>query len=1129
MLAAALAPIAVGTGTAEAAAPTSAATEAKAVRLAAANGVRVEVQDKTTERSQTFAEPNGTFTTEISTTVQRVRRDGGWTPVDTTLAVRSDGRIAPRAAATDIAFSAGGTGPFARLASGGGALELSAPWRLPAPSLSGSTATYTDVLPGVDLVARVAAEGFTYNLVVKNRQAAGNAALRSLRFAVSSPGLGLRTDASNRARYVDATGRLVLSVGETVMWDSGGSAAAGKRSSTAAVENIPAGARVAGMDLRADARSLTVVPDTAMLTAPDTVYPVVIDPAPVTVDKTSWTAAWELYPDMSFFKTQHSLGVGYEGYSQFKRVRSFFQFTIPTTLFGKQITGAEFRTHETHSASCTAREVTVSRTNPITTSTTWNNQPAWQADVAKKNFAYGWSSDCAARDVGFDVTGSIQYTVAHNSRTTTLRMRASNETDPLGWKQFDSTGKLSVTYVSKPTTPTGLSAAEQAGYPLQNCGTEADPAIFSRQRPQLSAVPRGGDADRDVRVRFEAYNSNNSLWTLMSGNTLPNVRVSRQFDNEIANGIYRYRARTEYTYDGSSTLYSGWTGWCYFRIDTTRPATPTVTATYNGVALDNCMVVEVGETCPMQVPFGGVVTYKVTASPSSPDVVKTWYYWRGDEHVIAGRDLTVSLQTPAQGLVTFTARSVDGAGLQSASAFFRINVGPPPGPVGTWTFDSASGSVVPDTGSSPHPMTLASGAQLATRGRMAGSVSLDGVDDSASTAAPAVDTSKSFSVAAWVRSVDAGEGGVVSAEGSRGSGFRLYRMSSDGRWAFGREQTDTDAAAITRAVSDQPSVYGAWSHVAGVFDASAKTMTLYVNGRMQGSPVPYTGTAWKANGPLSIGRYKAGGSNVGFFAGSIDQLQVWSRTLPASEVLKLTDPRVNGQDKTTAGEAAYLPLDGSFTTDTTNWYTSDYAFGASMQLTGFAAPSAAFVADPSEQRGTVLGMTSSTGLVLRRPVVDVGTSYTVAAWVQLADNAPAGTILRQAGANADLWSLSYRPTAGDEGEFVFSRSKEDSASEPVVAVAGVVDRVAASTGWNLLVGTYDASTNRISLRLETKEQGDDAVTAGVHRTSSTVAGKAERAGTTGFAGLLDDIHIYAGVKPDGEICGELMGGDSCEN
>ena len=116
------------------------------------------------------------------------------------------------------------------------------------------------------------------------------------------------------------------------MWDAAKSSPQGKqaatppRSSAALVEDGPVGAHSAEMELRGDASGLTLIPDADLLTAPSTIYPVVLDPPTTTVEKSSWAAAWQLYPTTSFYKTTHSLGVGYEDYEQHKIVRSFFQF-----------------------------------------------------------------------------------------------------------------------------------------------------------------------------------------------------------------------------------------------------------------------------------------------------------------------------------------------------------------------------------------------------------------------------------------------------------------------------------------------------------------------------------------------------------------------------------------------------------------------------------------------------------------------------------------------------------------------------------------------------------------------------------------------------------------------------------
>src|SRR5690242_5825942 len=105
-------------------APSSAKTVADASRLAAKFGTSVEVEEKTTPYARTVATPTGSLKAEISNEPVRVRKNGVWTAVDTTLAARPDGMIAPKASTTDIAFSAGGNGPLVRLVRDGCVFEL---------------------------------------------------------------------------------------------------------------------------------------------------------------------------------------------------------------------------------------------------------------------------------------------------------------------------------------------------------------------------------------------------------------------------------------------------------------------------------------------------------------------------------------------------------------------------------------------------------------------------------------------------------------------------------------------------------------------------------------------------------------------------------------------------------------------------------------------------------------------------------------------------------------------------------------------------------------------------------------------------------------------------------------------
>jgi hypothetical protein len=136
--------------------------EAAASQKAAASGSPVEVSEETTPTQLVTAQPDGTFTAEFDPEPVPAKQASGWVPVDTDLEVTSSGQLAPKAAAADIAFSGGGAhAPLARIARDGKTYSVSSPWTLPAPTLSGSTATYMNVMPGTDLVVQATPDGFS--------------------------------------------------------------------------------------------------------------------------------------------------------------------------------------------------------------------------------------------------------------------------------------------------------------------------------------------------------------------------------------------------------------------------------------------------------------------------------------------------------------------------------------------------------------------------------------------------------------------------------------------------------------------------------------------------------------------------------------------------------------------------------------------------------------------------------------------------------------------------------------------------------------------------------------------------------------------------------------------------------
>ncbi|GAB3898759.1 hypothetical protein GCM10029964_083740 [Kibdelosporangium lantanae] len=141
--------------------PTALPDENAAAQAAEASGQRVEITSKTTTQNQVFANPDGSQTLEAHAMPVRANTGHGWQPIDTTLAVQPDGAASPAVTTVPVRFSGGGTAPLVELGTEQ-RLALRWPTPLPQPVLAGDTATYPEVLPGVDL-KMTATSGATAN------------------------------------------------------------------------------------------------------------------------------------------------------------------------------------------------------------------------------------------------------------------------------------------------------------------------------------------------------------------------------------------------------------------------------------------------------------------------------------------------------------------------------------------------------------------------------------------------------------------------------------------------------------------------------------------------------------------------------------------------------------------------------------------------------------------------------------------------------------------------------------------------------------------------------------------------------------------------------------------------------
>ncbi|RZU16407.1 concanavalin A-like lectin/glucanase superfamily protein [Kribbella rubisoli] len=1115
----------------------------EASKYAAASGDPVEIADRTTETSQTFANADGSFTTKLSNQPVRARQGDTWRAVDTNLEFRSDGTVGPKVAVAQVTLSGGGSGLLARLGLKDGTFELKSPWSLPQPTLSGSTATYSDVIAGVDVVVEATAEGFSYNVVVKNRAAATSPALRSLHLPVTTSGLSLRSGRAGGPMYVAADGREVLSAGDGVMWDSAQPGPQTKlsgppRPSAQIVDDGPSGAHSAEVEVRGDESGLTLVPDSELLTATSTVYPVVLDPVPATRSATAWAAAWQLYPTTSFYKTTHSLGVGFEDYEQHKIVRSFFQFDT-SAFAGKKILDSTLRTYEVHSASCAARSVTVARTGAISAATTWNNQPAVQLTATSKSFANGYNSSCPDAYVEFPVTNSMVDTAAKGYTTSTFRLSATDETDGIAWKQFSSFGELQLHYLTPPDVPRRVGLTD----PNEGCDNATAPVNVGSTNIQFGLTPvlKNNVNEPNARVQGELWiysSSGNPFLTKLTGRDSPGTAMTVTIPSSaLPDGVtYHFRARTLYPDDVSGvTLVSNWSVWCYFRVDRLAPDPPIVTAKFGATNIPNCQ----GEsTCEEIASFGDVVSF--TFKGAASDVSRHEYWFQGQQRTsVTGNTVTVALKPPQEGYNVLHVVSYDPAVHSSKPTDFMLNVGSGRPPIGSWSFDDGAGTIASDSASPAHPLIVYGGGAFDDAGRDGKSVLMDGVDDYAETSSPVVDTSLSFTVSAWARLTTAKEAVVVGAAGSVGSAFELYYSASSNRWVFQRMNTDTMSPGIVKALSDEPAVLGSWTHLTAVYDNVANKIQLYVNGRLQSAgntSFPAT-SAWKASGPLSVGRGQYNGVRQYWFPGSIDGVQIWQRAFDATAAMALTDPRSGGA--AVVSQAARWPMDTAVLGSDQVWRTPDTVFGANMPISGFGGstdPAMSFVEDPDRGRVLQFSGAASEALSLPRSVVDAGTTFSAAAWVKLTDPTKPAVIARQAGTDRDAWRLEWKPIDSFGGQWIFSRARADGTGEDHAMFPDDIDSV--TNSWRLVIGTYDANspdgTNQGPLGgigITVNKRADDLGTArhsSPYRLGSTVVGKGRVAGAE-FAGEIDDFRLYVGPLVDDAVCREFpdLGSGTC--
>ncbi|SEG57967.1 Concanavalin A-like lectin/glucanases superfamily protein [Nonomuraea solani] len=1040
--------------------PSQAETERGALTLARSAGKPIEVESMRSETRQVFAQPDGRLTMEMNVRPVRVRKGDGWVPVDTTLRLRPDGAVEPVATAVGLTFSGGGSAPLASLSRGAKSMELGWSGTLPKPTLNGDTATYAEVMPGVDLQVTADVDGFSHVLVVKSREAA--ARMTELNFPLTAKGLTLKADQAGNLEAVDRNEGTLFIAPTPKMWDS-----EGITSPQALKEGRSPEANEATMGVELTGRQLRLRPDRKMMTDARTKFPVYLDPF-FSAARNAWTAVWSNWPNSNYL---NSSDVARVGHVESQKNRTFYQMNTGTTIHGKHIIKATLRTYETWSYSCSARKVEAWATNTISKTTTWAKQPSWVTLLDTVNVAKGWGASCLPGGVEFNVTPQVVNAAAKKWANVTIGLRATSETDVYAWKKFKNNPSLVIEYNSIPSVPVAADMWSDPGGP---CVSGDGRPIISTASPKLWAKLK--DADNSVQGRFEWYNAAG----LKTGEHLtPMGSSNNAFHAAIPISLYadgaliRWRARAE---DGK--ISSAWGPWCEATVDATAPGRePEISSpeyTENGWSD--------GVGLPGTFRFGANGVSDVSSYLWGLDTTPT-------AEVAAGQDGSASIAvTPRHdGPNVLSVRSKDRAGQTGPIRTYVFNVNPGKAASGHWTLDEGQGSTAADA-TGAHPATLR-GATW-TSGKTGTALKL--ANSYAQTTGPVIDTSRNYTVTAWARLTGTTTSATaVTQEGGRTGAFSLQYSKTDGRWALAVAGSDADAAPVVRALSAAAPRLNEWTHLTGVYDSAAKRISLYVNGKLEGTAT--VTQPWNATGPLTIGRGKVNGVAADHWAGDIDEVRAYGRAMFADEIADLVN------------SAATLVGHWTLDEETGTTAADSSGRGTAATLSGAATWTAGWL-DGALALDGVNGYAQTTA-----PAVNTGTGFTVAAWTQL-DYLPTRdtAAVAQPGSRAAGFQLGFDK---EQERWTLGMAAADTDTAALVRTRS--DAIPFAMEWTHIAGVYDPLAGQLRIyvngRLSTTTVTDHL--SAWNATGLLQLGRTKTAGAfTGYwPGTVDDVRTYDGV------------------
>ncbi|WP_344136373.1 hypothetical protein [Luedemannella flava] len=619
----------------------------------------------TSETGEYFAAADGLYEARISAAPVRARKGDGWAEVDLTLIKGADGTVAPKAHPGALTMSgqvsSAGEHELAAVGHGEGRVAMSWTGPLPEPMLDGDTATYADVLPDVDLVVRATRTGFQELLKVKTR--AGLAKVRDITLPVTSKAAAsFMRDAGGNLAIKNDAGKVFARIPAPQMWDAKpiatGQAPERRNIDTRVTKRAAKVVEKAGLDLR-------LLPDTDWLDDTRRVFPITIDP---TINP--------LYTTFdTYVKQGDTVDRGGENDLQFGLVsgdvaRSLVRWDT-TEFAGTYVSSATTYFWNWWSPTCTAKSWDMWTTSQNVEGMVWTTQPDWLVKEASSTQTKGFSSSCNDGWVSVSSTTFFRRAADNNQNRGYMGLRATSETDANAFKQFRSRNAAdssqvpytNITYNRYPVMGT------RSTVPATTCVTGTSRPYINTKTPTLKAKVTDPDG-LNTKAEFEWYVAGGAK---IGGATTAYGTSGSTYATTVPAGAFAENGTYSWRVHGSDEyLWADWEDPCEFKVDTTPPATPTITSTshpiqsayYNSSTLTASLAAS---------DTNGVAGYAVkidTAATTSPGTTVTQ------------TAVTVSAAGQTEGVHYLHVAAVDLAGNWSPAAHyqFKVDTGKPGAP-----------------------------------------------------------------------------------------------------------------------------------------------------------------------------------------------------------------------------------------------------------------------------------------------------------------------------------------------------------------------------------------------------------------------------------------------------------------